>query len=243
MSTPEAAAPRPHSAVVTAYLPPDGVLYDERTGQVYRLNPSAAAVWMLLDGTADVDAVAEEISEIFEVGVDQVRPDVQTAVEQFARQGLLVRDGDVPEPAGDRLRLPERLRVTPAAIPVEGEIAVPLPVFTRGGQAVLVHRPPGEHLDGERLQQAGIAEVDGGWAFVASDGASVAAGGLRWPLRGVLVLDKAGSAVDVALDAARGLLWPLARGDRPEWERLLGTDGWVSVADGDAEAALEAALA
>lgn len=245
MTGPDPVVPRPHPAVTSVYLPPDGVLYDERTGQVYRLNPSAAAVWMLLDGSADVDAVAAEISTVFEVPVEQVRPDVQTAVDQFAGQGLLMRDGDLPEPAQNRLRLPDRLRLSSVAPPVEGEIAVPLPVFTRGGQAVLLHRRSGEPLDGGRLQQAGVAEVDGTWAFVAPDGRSVAVGRLRWPLRTVLVSDEAaaGTDTDVALATARGLLWPLARGDRSGWERLLGSQGWVSVAGGDVEAALEAALA
>ena len=234
-----AAPPAPHPAIETAYLAPEAVLYDERTGRVYRLNPSASAVWLLMDGAADVDAIAADISEIFEVPVEQVRPDIVTAIEQFAAQGLLLDeqqtldDGD-----GPTIEVPESIRRMLTHPPADGEVAVPLRVFTRGGRAALLHTKDPDIVDPALLAGAGVVEVVTPWCFVAPDGASVSVEGLRWPLLGALVYE----AAPLDLDEGRRRLWPLGRGNRDVWERLVGSDGWVVVADGDANAALEQML-
>ena len=89
------ARPSPHPDVETAFLQPEAVLYDDRSGTVIHLNGSAAAVWMMLDGTLDVDAVVRELSGIFEVDVDTIRPDVEAALADFAAQNLLVEGSSV----------------------------------------------------------------------------------------------------------------------------------------------------
>lgn len=82
--------PAPHPAVETAFLQPEAVLYDDRSGTVIHLNGSAAAVWMLLDGTLDIGALVGELAQIFEVAGDAIRPDVEAALAHFAAQDLLV---------------------------------------------------------------------------------------------------------------------------------------------------------
>ena len=95
--------PQPHHAVETAFLPPEAVLFDDRHGEIHHLNPSASAVWLLLDGELSVDEVAGELSEIFPVPFDQLRGDVVAAVDDFRARGLL--DGtpaaDVSTALGD----------------------------------------------------------------------------------------------------------------------------------------------
>jgi hypothetical protein len=215
------------------------VLYDERTSKVYRLNPSASAVWMLMDGTADDQAITADISEIFEVPVDQVGPDVLAALQQFVSQGLLLGDDAAQQivDGGPAIVLPDTVRPLLGHPPLDGEVAVPLAVFTRAGRAVLVHAPAATVEHG-RLAQAGVVPADPGWVFVAPDGASVESGDLRWPLVGVLV---AGDGVD--LDEARRRLWPLGRGNRQGWEALLSGETWVIPVAGDVNDAVEAALA
>lgn len=229
----------PHPAVATAYLAPEAVLYDERTSRVYRLNPAASAVWMLLDGTSDDRAIAADISDIFGLPVDEVTPGVVTALEQFAAQGLLLVD-DVAEEVVERgpaIEVPDSVRPMLDQPPVDGEVAVTLAVYTRAGRAVLVHAAADALEDGG-LAQAGVVRTEPGWVFVAPDGASVSSGDLRWPLLGVLV---AGDEVD--LDEARRRLWPLGRGNRQAWEALLTAETWVTPVGGDANEAVEAALA
>lgn len=93
---PEAAAPEAptgpvarHPALETAYLAPEAVLYDDRSGQVLHLNGSAAAIWMTLDGELTVDGVVAELAAIFEVAPEAIRADVDAALADFARLGLL----------------------------------------------------------------------------------------------------------------------------------------------------------
>jgi hypothetical protein len=63
---------------------------------VLHLNPSASAVWTLLDGTQPLAGVAAELAGMFQTPVDVIRPEVEAAVADFDSRGLLVRD-DPPE--------------------------------------------------------------------------------------------------------------------------------------------------
>ena len=82
--------PAPHPDVETAFLQPEAVLYDARSAAVIHLNSSAAAVWMLMDGTLDISALVVEIASIFGVSPDAVSADVHAVLNQFARRNLLV---------------------------------------------------------------------------------------------------------------------------------------------------------
>ena len=82
--------PAPHPDVETAFLQPEAVLYDDRSGTVIHLNGPAAAVWMLLDGTLDSFGLALALADIFEVSADEIRPDVEAALVDFAAADLLV---------------------------------------------------------------------------------------------------------------------------------------------------------
>ena len=82
--------PVAHPDVETAFLSPEAVLYDDRSGTVIHLNGSAAAVWMLLDGTLDLDGLSAELGGIFEVSAEIIRADVEAALAGFAEQDLLV---------------------------------------------------------------------------------------------------------------------------------------------------------
>jgi hypothetical protein len=76
-------------------------------------------------------------------------------------------------------------------------------------------------------------------SFVGADGTTVSCGDLRWPLLGVLVA----AAAPLDLAQARRRLWPSGRGDRRAWEALVGSPGWVVVAEGDVNEALVTTLA
>jgi hypothetical protein len=81
--------PRAHPAVETAFLAPEAVLWDGRHHQVHHLNPSASAVWLCIDGELTADQIAAELSEIFETPLEVIRPDVDSALAEFLRLGLL----------------------------------------------------------------------------------------------------------------------------------------------------------
>ena len=81
--------PQARDDVSEELIDQDLFLYDEETGTVHQLNSGAAMVWLLCDGTRDVDEIAGEIATSSNVEADQVMPDVQEALDQFAALGLL----------------------------------------------------------------------------------------------------------------------------------------------------------
>jgi hypothetical protein len=88
------APPRPD--IETAFVGGEAVLLDVHSGKVYALNPSASAVWLLLvDGVREADALARELSDIVEVAADVLLPDVEVALADFRRLGLLEPTDDV----------------------------------------------------------------------------------------------------------------------------------------------------
>ena len=89
--------PQPHPAVETAFLAPEAVLWDGRHRQVHHLNPSASAVWLLIDGELSADQIAAELCDIFGTEYAVVRPDVDDAIAEFAGRGLLVGGTDEHE--------------------------------------------------------------------------------------------------------------------------------------------------
>jgi PqqD family protein of HPr-rel-A system len=92
-----ASPPRPD--IETAFVGGEAVLLNVGSGQVYALNPSASAVWLLLvDGVRTADALALELSDIVEVAPDVLLPDVEAALADFVRLGLL-EPADDAEPA------------------------------------------------------------------------------------------------------------------------------------------------
>ena len=57
---------------------------------VHVLNPTAAAVWVLCDGTLDLDGIAAEVASAFAIpDPERIRADVTDAVATFAERGLL----------------------------------------------------------------------------------------------------------------------------------------------------------
>ena len=64
-------------------------LYDTRAQVVHILNPTAAAVWRLADGTLKAADIVSELAEIYGLEADVVEEDVQDILEQFREAGLL----------------------------------------------------------------------------------------------------------------------------------------------------------
>ena len=81
--------PAPHDAIDTVFLEPEVVLFDGRDASVVRLNPSASAVWLLLDGATSPSGIAAELAEIVGLPAEALARDVEAAVTDFAAQGLL----------------------------------------------------------------------------------------------------------------------------------------------------------
>ena len=79
----------------TAFVGGEAVVLKVDTGQVYALNPSASAVWLLvLEGVQTAAELALELSDVVDVAADVLLPDVEAGLAEFRRLGLLTRADD-----------------------------------------------------------------------------------------------------------------------------------------------------
>lgn len=70
---------------------PDGlVVYDTAAGRVHYLNPTAAAVYLLCTGEADVEAIAAEVQELWELPEAPLQV-VRECIADLADRRLVVR--------------------------------------------------------------------------------------------------------------------------------------------------------
>ena len=82
------------------------LLYDPVTRFVHYMNPLAALVFQLCDGTSTVKETAFELSEALGLQVEQLEPEVRAIVRQQRRQNLFERrrrKKDEPEAEDDRV--------------------------------------------------------------------------------------------------------------------------------------------
>jgi hypothetical protein len=82
--------PRTRDDVVFRRLGEEFAILDPEGQVVHVLNPTAAAVWVLCDGTLQLDGIAREVARVFDVSdPDRVRADVTGAIATFVELGLL----------------------------------------------------------------------------------------------------------------------------------------------------------
>ncbi len=87
----EISAPGPSTRpdLVVVELDGEAVVYDEQSGNVHHLNPSATVVFSLLDGELTPGQLAAEIAAAFGLENDEVDRQVRALVARFREQGLL----------------------------------------------------------------------------------------------------------------------------------------------------------
>jgi PqqD family protein of HPr-rel-A system len=80
--------PARHPSVETAVFETEVVIYDDRSGMVHHLNPSASSIWLLLDGQP-IAAVIDELTRSTGMARDDLRRDVLQAVAELRDADLL----------------------------------------------------------------------------------------------------------------------------------------------------------
>ena len=83
------AQPRRRPDVVWEELDGEVVIYDPAHTTSHLLNPSAAVIWALLDGSATLAEVAADLAETFGVEPTAMLDDVSSTVAALECQGLL----------------------------------------------------------------------------------------------------------------------------------------------------------
>ena len=102
------------AAVVAEYFTDNEfsvVGFDPRNGEIHRLNPSASAIWSLIDGKSTVGEIAGEIAEIFGLRSSAAAKSVKSSIEEFRNLGLL--EGGAVADSLDARAVAEAPRVLP----------------------------------------------------------------------------------------------------------------------------------
>ena len=82
--------PSTRTDVAEEWIGKEVFIYDHKNGdEVYVLNSGAALIWLLCDGSRDVESIAGELSEAFERPKGEVLGEVQETVEQFKTLNLV----------------------------------------------------------------------------------------------------------------------------------------------------------
>ena len=64
-------------------------LYDQTKGEVHTLNSGAAMVWLLCDGSRNLEDISAEIASVNGLSEDETLPQVREAVAQYEELGRL----------------------------------------------------------------------------------------------------------------------------------------------------------
>ena len=84
------AMPNARTDVAEEWVGQEVFIYDHKNGdEVHVLNSGAALIWLLCDGSRDVENIAGELSKAFEKPEDQVLGEVQETVERFESLNLV----------------------------------------------------------------------------------------------------------------------------------------------------------
>lgn len=81
--------PRVRDDLTAAELDGEAVVYDDRTGEVHHLNPTATVIYSLCDGTSTIRKMSSELAGAFAVPADEVERQVRALLRQFRKAGLL----------------------------------------------------------------------------------------------------------------------------------------------------------
>lgn len=69
-------------------------MFDAPSDTVLKMNPSATTVWSCCDGSATVDEIATDITEVYGVERSVVFAQVMSLVGQWSDKGLLTTPAD-----------------------------------------------------------------------------------------------------------------------------------------------------
>lgn len=100
--------PRRSTSALDVDIDGHRLVYDTVDRSVRLLDPLGAVIWSVLDGSASVDELSDELSAAFAVPRDQMVADLTGFVHQLGHNGLLdgSRTGAQPDLSQHRVVLP-----------------------------------------------------------------------------------------------------------------------------------------
>lgn len=88
-----------HPQVATRVVDGEALIVLADSGQVNVLNPVGTRMWELMDGTKNVQQIADAICEEFDVTEDEAKRDLEEFVQQLIQaNAILLQDKPSPRP-------------------------------------------------------------------------------------------------------------------------------------------------
>jgi PqqD family protein of HPr-rel-A system len=84
-----ATRPKVRADLTVVELDGEAVIYDEASGELHHLNPSATLIFDLLDGTATMRELAGDVADAFGLPAEEVESQIRILVRRFRTLGLL----------------------------------------------------------------------------------------------------------------------------------------------------------
>jgi PqqD family protein of HPr-rel-A system len=84
--------PRVRSDLTIVDLDGEATVYDDATGDLHTLNPTATIVLHLCDGSATINELSTELAGVFDTPKEEIEPQVRALLRKFRRAGLLEPD-------------------------------------------------------------------------------------------------------------------------------------------------------
>lgn len=84
--------PQVRSDLTIVELDGEAVIYDDDAGELHHLNGTATLVFSLLDGTATIAQLVQELAEVYGVPSHEISPQVEDIVARFGEAGLFKSD-------------------------------------------------------------------------------------------------------------------------------------------------------
>ena len=81
--------PEQAPGIVEYEIEDEVVLFDPRGDAVHTLNPTAAAIWWSCDGQHNIDGIAGELADLYEMDPGDVLGDVEGALRRFLGSGVV----------------------------------------------------------------------------------------------------------------------------------------------------------
>lgn len=81
--------PRRRTDVLELDMGDGFILYDDETSLVHHLNPSAALIWHICDGSGSIEDIAVDIAEEYGLNAAELKDQVAGVIAEFDALGLV----------------------------------------------------------------------------------------------------------------------------------------------------------
>jgi len=83
--------PKRRSDLAVVQVDGEAVIYDDRSGNIHRLNPTATLVFECCDGQSTIPEVAADFAAVYGAPIGQMEQQIRSVIRRFRLRDLLER--------------------------------------------------------------------------------------------------------------------------------------------------------